>query len=65
MDVEVDPGQLTPVIVARHWLEKNAAKRAACLIAEQSLEDLRGLELLTYPDQAETDAVIIGDLAGD
>jgi|SRR6056300_1885999 phospholysine phosphohistidine inorganic pyrophosphate phosphatase len=66
MDIEIDPDQLlTPVIVARHWLKQNAAKRVACLIAEQSLEDLSGLELLAYPDQAKVDAVIVGDLAGD
>lgn len=66
MGIAITPDQLlTPVIVARHWLEDQGSTSVACLLAEQSLEDLGGLDLLTYPDQAEVKAVIVGDLAED
>lgn len=64
IDVHLDQ-LLTPVIVARHWLQQQRAKRVACLVVESSLEDLAGLELLNYPQQDEVDAVVVGDLAED
>ena len=64
MGIDVDQDQLlTPVNVARHWLQQQGKSRVAGLVVDATLEDLQGLDICRYPEQGEVDAVIVGDLA--
>jgi HAD superfamily hydrolase (TIGR01458 family) len=46
-------------------LLEQGARRVACLVVEQSQDDIAGLELCHYPDPGSVDAVVLGDLAQD
>jgi len=52
---------LTPPVAARRWLEQNGANRIGLYVPEITREEFDGFELIE-DEEAELDAVIIGDL---
>jgi HAD superfamily hydrolase (TIGR01458 family) len=55
---------LTPPVAARRWLEHNGARRIGLYVPEVTRAEFDGFELIGNQD-AELDAVIIGDLGTD
>ncbi len=60
-DAEADE-VMTPIVAATQWMQRKNMQRVALFVPEDACSDFAGFDAVSLDQEAEVDAVVIGDL---